>query len=273
MNADVFRNYEDRCMTRFDSGRPPADAPRVWRRSALISGLALGLSGSLLRGGLAEEGPNSSLYSGRLAAWRAAMATAASPATSATPGPQAAGQPLSWYEIPLPPPKEVRVHDIVTIRVDTGARVSESAQLQRRRTSQYDAILNDWIQLVGLRAVKPSPQSDGDPRVQGNLNQLNRVTGQLDTTESLKFEIAATVAAILPNGNIVLEAHREVINNNEKWLHSLSGTCRREDIGPNNVVLSKDIANLRIEKRELGQIRDAYRRGWLTRWWDQFGPF
>lgn len=264
-------------MTGFDPRHRPARPPRVWRRRALISGLALGLSGGFLRLGLAEDGPNSSLYSGRLAAWRSAMAAAAGPTTGPTANPSAnaaaGGQPLSWYEIPLPPAKEVRVHDIITIRVDTGARVSESAQLQRRRTSQYDAILNDWIELVGLRAIKPAPQSDGDQRVQGNLNQLNRVTGQLDTTESLKFEIAATVAAILPNGNIVLEAHREVVNNNEKWLHSLSGICRREDIGPNNVVLSKDIANLRIEKRELGQIRDSYRRGWLTRWWDQFGPF
>ena len=25
--------------------------------------------------------------------------------------------------------------------------------------------------------------------------------------------------------------------------------------------------------QELGQIRDTYKRGWLTRWWDQFGPF
>lgn len=262
-------------MTLPDPHGRPALPSRAWRRRALISALALGLSGGLMGDGRAEDGPNSSLYSGRLAAWRAAMAAAgmaAGPTAGAT-SPASSSQPPSWYEIPLPPPKEVRVHDIITIRVDTGARVSESAQLQRRRTSQYDAILNDWIELVGLRAIKPAPQSDGDQRVQGNLNQLNRVTGQLDTTESLKFEIAATVAAILPNGNIVLEAHREVVNNNEKWLHSLSGICRREDIGPNNVVLSKDIANLRIEKRELGQIRDAYRRGWLMRWWDQFGPF
>jgi flagellar L-ring protein precursor FlgH len=179
----------------------------------------------------------------------------------------------SWYEIPIPPPKEVKVNDIITIRVDTGARLSESAQLQRRRTSQYDARLNDWIIFKGLRAIKPAPQSDGDQRVQGNLQQLNRVTGQLDTAESMKFEIASTVSAVLPNGNIVIEAHSVVENNNERWMHSLSGVCRREDIGPNNIVLSKDIANLRVKKEELGQIRDAYKRGWLTRWWDTFGPF
>ena len=114
----------------------------------------------------------------------------------------------SWYEVPLPPPKEVRVHDIITIRVDMGARMTSDAQLQRRRTAQYDAMLNDWIILEGLRAVKPAPQSDGDQRVQGNLNISTACTGELETTESLKFEIAATVAAVLPNGNLVLEAHR-----------------------------------------------------------------
>jgi flagellar L-ring protein FlgH len=243
---------------------------RVLLSGAVYCGVSVGLAG--LTGG--DDGPNSSLYSSRLASAR----------QNVPPGPQqnaggsfASAEQLpptpSWYEIPIPPPKEVKVNDIITIRVDTGARVSESAQLQRRRTSQYDARLNDWIVLEGLRAIRPAPQSEGDQRVQGNLNQLNRVTGQLDTTESLKFEIAATIAAVLPNGNIVLEAHRVVQNNNEQWMHSLSGVCRREDIGPNNVVLSKDIANLRVKKEELGQIRDSYKRGWLTKWWDQFGPF
>jgi flagellar L-ring protein precursor FlgH len=221
---------------------------------------------------LSQEGPNSSLYSGRMAA----IGRSTQPAANDGALPPSNGQPLqpaSWYQVPLPPPKEVKVNDIITIRVDIGGRFSSDAQLQRRRTAQYDAVLDDWIVLEGLKAIKPAPQSDGDQRVQGNLNQLNRVTGQLDTTESLKFEIAATVAAILPNGNVVLEAHRTVRNNNEQWLHSLSGVCRREDIGPGNVVLSKDIANLHIEKRELGQIRDSYKRGWLSKWWDQFGPF
>ena len=248
-----------------DLGRLPR---RMLLRGALGAGLSLGAAGL----GICQDVPNSSLYSGHMTAVSRTM----QPPVGGSPASYAAGagqQQQSWYEVPLPPPKEVRVYDIVTIRVDTGARVSSQAQLQRRRTAQYDARLNDWLVLEGLRAIKPAPQTEGDQRVQGNLNQLNRVTGQLDTTESLKFEIAATVASVLPNGNIVLEAHRTIRNDDEQWMHSLTGICRREDIGPGNVVFSKDIANLQIEKRELGQIYDSYKRGWLTRWWDQFGPF
>ena len=249
-----------------DLGRLPR---RAFLQGAVWTGLSLGVAPLAL----SQDVPNSSLYSHRLETMKQAARPGppSNMAAGVIPnGPQA---PASWYEVPPPPAKEVKINDIITIRVDTGARLSETAQMQRRRTSQYDARLNDWIVLEGLRAIKPAPQSNGDERIQGNLNQLNRVTGQLDTAESLKFEIGATVAAVLPNGNIVLEAHRVIRNNNEQWMHSLSGVCRREDVGPNNVILSKDIANLQIEKRELGQIRDAYKRGWLTRWWDQFGPF
>lgn len=236
---------------------------RDFVRAAVCTGLSLGAAGLTL----AQDGPNSSLYSGRMNAVSFTRAQAGPANLDAAP------LSSNWYEVPLPPPKEVRVHDILSIRVDMGARVSSDVQFQRRRTSQYDAQLNDWIDLDGLRAMKPAAMADGEPRAQGNLNYLNRVTGDLETTESIKFEIAATVSAILPNGNLVLEAHRTVRNNNELWMHSLSGICRREDIGPGNVILSKDIANLELEKRELGHMRDTYKRGWLMRWWDQVSPF
>jgi flagellar L-ring protein FlgH len=246
---------------------------RLPRRAFLRGAVCTGLSLALASTGYAVDGPNSSLYSNRMENIRKGAPNGASGGVLGSLNATGPGQPQSWYEVPPPPMKEVHVHDIITIRVDTGARLSESAQLQRRRTGQYDALLNDWVVLEGLRAIRPAPQSEGNQRIQGNLNQLNRVTSQLDTAESLKFEIAATVSAILPNGNLVLEAHRVIDNNNEQWVHSLSGVCRREDVGPNNVVLSKDVANLRVKKQEMGHIRDSYKRGWLTRWWDQLGPF
>lgn len=238
----------------------------------------------------AEEGPNSSLYSGRLASARRIRQQEQLPAPGGSqpypyngpsplaPLPQMSGNPgtplaTSWYEIPLPPPKEVKKEDIITIRVDLGSRVSSEGELQRRKSSSYDSILKDWVVLEGLRAVRPAPQSQGDPRIQGSSNQTLRAQAELETNESIKFDIAAKVASVLPNGTIVLEAHRRIQNNNEVWNVSLGGICRREDIQPGNVVLSKDIADLKIDKREVGHIRDSYKRGWMVRWLDTFNPF
>ncbi len=216
----------------------------------------------------AIEGPNSSLYSAKMAQ-QAAQGMQ-------VPGPQ--GRPVqasggSWYETPLPPPKEVKKGDLIKIRVDLGARMSSDGEIQRRKNSQYDALLNDWVLLNGLRNVKPDPQADGDQRIRGTNNQLYRATGELETSESIKFNITATVADILPNGNVVLEAHWKINNNNEQWIRSLSGVVARENIGPGNLVLGEDVADLHIGKQETGHVRDAYKRGWVTRLLDTFSPF
>ena len=61
--------------------------------------------------------------------------------------------------------------------------------------------------------------------------------------------------------------------NEEIWEQSLSGIVRRDDVLPNNTVLSEDIAELRIMKREVGSVRDGYRRGWFLRILDRYQPF
>jgi flagellar L-ring protein precursor FlgH len=227
---------------------------------------------------LADDGPNSSIYSNRLNSMRMQLARQQQSTTAPESLPPpiaaiAAGSPQSWYEVPLPPVKEAKENDIVTIRVDMGSRFNSDAQMQRRKTSSYDAVLKDWVFLQGLRGVYPDPQTRGEPRVRGEMNETYRALGDLDSTESLRFEIAAKVASVLPNGTLVIEARNEVEVNDERWLIALTGVVRREDIQPGNLVLSKDIADMRIKKRELGQVYDSYKRGWARRWLDTFAPF
>lgn len=171
------------------------------------------------------------------------------------------------------PRKEIQLHDIISIRVDEKARMVAEGEVERRKTASYNAALLDWLRLVGLSTVKPAPQSDGDPRVRGELTQLYRAEGEQETRELLTFNIAATVVDIRGNGTLVLEARRRVRNNNEVWEYSLTGICSKDVVGPGNIVLSRDIAQLSIDKRERGHVRDSYRRGWVMRLMDMFNPF
>lgn len=173
----------------------------------------------------------------------------------------------------LPPPRQIVKHDLVTVRVDKKAVMTSEGEVQRRKTGLYDAVLADWVALKGLLELKAAPQADGDPRVQGQLNQLYRAEGELETREALAFDITAEVVDIRPNGLLVMEAHDSFRVNNEVWEYSLSGVCRPEDIDPGNVILSKHIAHLQVWKRERGHVRDSYRRGWFARWFDTFNPF
>ena len=172
----------------------------------------------------------------------------------------------SPYYRHLPPPKELRTNDLITIRVDIKSQTSSEGEAERRRNLLYDAVLRDWVILKGLD-VKPSPQSGGDPRIQGQINGLFRAEGEVETNERVAFNITATIADIRPNGTLVLEAHKTVQVNDMAWDYSLSGICRKEDV-IENVILSDRIAELSVYKRERGQVRDSYKRGWFLTWWD-----
>ena len=148
-----------------------------------------------------------------------------------------------------------------------------SGEMDRRKNALYDAVLKDWLFLDGLKAIRPSPQSDGDARVRGQLQQLYRAEGEMQTRESLTLNIACHIADIRPNGTLVLEGHKQVQVNEEVWEVSLSGICRREDIGPDGMVLSRHIDELMIKKRDRGHVNDSYRRGWFLKWWDEFHGF
>ncbi len=179
----------------------------------------------------------------------------------------------SWTYIAPVRARRISINDRVTIRVDELASTTQEGEVERRKTASYNAVLQDWIRLIGLKAIKPNVQADGDQTIAGQLQQLYRAEGDVATREALALNIACTVADIRPNGDLVIEGHKQIRVNDDFWEVSLTGICRHADVGPDNVVLSRNIVNMKLDKRERGHVRDAYKRGWLVRWLDEFHPF
>jgi flagellar L-ring protein precursor FlgH len=109
--------------------------------------------------------------------------------------------------------------------------------------------------------------------VAAESNNNYRAESTIESRESMTFNIAATIVDIRPNGMLVLEARKAIRVNDNLWETSLSGVCRAQDIGPDNVVLSKDVIDLEIRKEDRGHLRDGYSRGWLQRFLDRYGLF
>lgn len=178
----------------------------------------------------------------------------------------------SWYFVPPPPMKQVELNDIVTVIVKEASQVITEGEVQRRTQSNFDARLRNWFQFRGF-SLYPLPTTVGEPRARGSFDNQVNTTAEIETQGSLTFRIAARVVDIRPNGNLVIEAHRTITNNDEVWEQSLTGIVRREDIAPDNTIMSEDVSELKIDKRETGTIRDSYRRGWLLQTFDRFKPF
>ncbi len=176
-----------------------------------------------------------------------------------------------FFYQPTKPRKELKLKDTVMIVVSEKSAMDSKGDVEAKKSSTFDAILKDWIKLNGTNIIPVKPSVE--PEVNGNMNSDFKANSQLKTQDSLTFTITATVEDIRPNGNLVLEAHQKIQNNEEIWERSLTGIVRREDILPNNSIRSERIAELSIHKREVGHIRDGYRRGWWTKFWDGVSPY
>lgn len=207
------------------------------------------------------------------------------PQAGPTIGSQAFGQPAAptglslensafMYQ-PLSPEAEsrqLRKEDIITVLVDYRSTMQSEGEAQSRKTSNYNAVLSDWLGFDG-KSIFAAPQSRGDPRVSGAINSQTRAEGEIELRDALTFRIAAKIVDIRPNGNLVIEAHRDIHVNDEVWRTSLTGIVRRQAIQPDRTVRSDSIADLKIHKKEIGQVRNAYAPGWFSFWWGKAKPF
>jgi flagellar L-ring protein precursor FlgH len=180
---------------------------------------------------------------------------------------------LSWIRHEPTVPHIWQENEFLMVIVDEKAFTTAEGEVQRRKNALYDAVLEDFVILNPFRWIKPSPQSDGDPRIKGQVQQQYRAENEMETTESVKLNVAVHIADIRPNGNLVLEGHKVIEINQEVWEVSLTGICAPDAVNANRTVLSERIVDLQLKKRERGHVYDAYKRGWFTRMLDRLDPF
>jgi flagellar L-ring protein FlgH len=179
----------------------------------------------------------------------------------------------SWtYQAPEDP-RTIKLHDLVTVMVDEKSAVISDGKMDRKKQAYGDLRLTNWIKFYNGLHLGSDNFNNGVPNIHGAVDNKMRSEADFETKDSLKFRIACNVVDIRPNGNLVIEGRRTIKNNEDTWEYSLTGEMRPDSLKPNNTVLSEDIAEMRIIKREAGHVRDGYRRGWVLEWLDKWQPF
>jgi flagellar L-ring protein precursor FlgH len=178
----------------------------------------------------------------------------------------------SWiYEVTADP-RQFKINDQVTVIVSEKSAVQSQGKMDQQKQVSGKGILSNWI-LLNKMSVVPDPQTAGSPTVGGEYDNKFQTQADLETADTMTFKIACRIVDRRPNGLLVIEGRRKIQNNDNVWEQGVSGVIRPQDVLPNNTVLSENVAELNITKREEGHVRDGYRRGWLGAFLDKYQAF
>ncbi|MGG5808791.1 flagellar basal body L-ring protein FlgH [Falsiroseomonas sp. CW058] len=147
--------------------------------------------------------------------------------------------------------------DLVTVLVS----IQDEAQLQNR--TERERTGTDTLGIPRLLGLETSltrllPNAvDPSRLVQTNGEQTTNGTGSIRRNETVTLRVAATVAQVLPNGNLVVAGRQQVRVNHELRDMTVSGIIRPQDIASDNTVRHDRLAEARIAYGGRGTISDV----------------
>ena len=97
--------------------------------------------------------------------------------------------------------------------------------------------------------------------------------GSADQSNALSGEVTVTVAAVYPNGTMLVQGQKRVTLNRGDEFVQIKGVVRATDIDANNRIASTRVADARIAYTGKGDVARASRQGWLSRFFSVISPF
>jgi flagellar L-ring protein precursor FlgH len=146
--------------------------------------------------------------------------------------------------------KAFRLNDTITIQVAVQTTAAQSGTVDSERTFST----NSAVTGVMGRAPKST-----NPLLAANSAQVLKGQGSTASNTTFQTNLTGQVIAVLPNGNLVVEAERQIFMNNQHENIVVRGMIRPGDIGPGNTVPSASLSNLEIEMKGKGIISDGVR--------------
>ena len=174
------------------------------------------------------------------------------------------GRDVALFENPI----ARHVGDIVTIVL------SETTNAQKSATTTTQKSTSDT--LPGMSLFGSPVTIHGAQILSGTVNDASKFDGEGTSAQSnsLTGNITATIAKVLPNGNLYIKGEKKIWINQGQENVLVSGVIRPIDVAPDNSIPSAKVASARISYGGKGAIADANAAGWLSRFFNSpWTPF
>ena len=150
--------------------------------------------------------------------------------------------------------------DLLTILISESSVASFSASTSASKAADSSALQNVIKGLFSFLDLNGTKTTSGSNKDTG--------TGTTSQNGNLRARLTAEVVAVTPTGNLIIEGTRKLIINRETQTFKVTGIVRRDDIAPDNTVLSESIAQAEIRVEGKGQIANKQKQGFLSQLFD-----
>jgi flagellar L-ring protein precursor FlgH len=147
--------------------------------------------------------------------------------------------------------KARKLNDTIVILVSVQTTAAQSGDSSYQRTVTTSSAITGLPGGLSTTAVNPLFNANSSTALKG--------AGATDSNTTFSTALTGQVIAVLPSGNLVVEAQRKIFMNNQHEDVTVRGVVRPNDIGPSNTVSSASLSNLEIEMKGKGIISDSTR--------------
>jgi flagellar L-ring protein precursor FlgH len=177
--------------------------------------------------------------------------------------------------------KALRLNDLVTINIIESLSGSGKADTDTSRESELLYELTNFLGMNNDFNIQNWPILNGmyrggnvfQPEIASKTTSDFKGKGDTNREGKLVANITAKVVEVQPNGNLVLEARKEITINNETQILVLTGMARPDDVSSDNVIFSNQIADAQVYYVGDGVVQDKQNPGWMVRVLDRVWPF
>jgi flagellar L-ring protein precursor FlgH len=147
--------------------------------------------------------------------------------------------------------KARKLHDTLVILVSVQTTAAQSGDVNSSRAFQTSSAITGLAGDINTKGLNPLFNANSATTLKG--------AGATDSSTTFQTSLTGQVIAVLPSGNLVVEAQRKIFMNNQHEDVTIRGVVRPNDIGPSNTVSSAALGNLEIEMKGKGIISDSTR--------------
>ena len=172
--------------------------------------------------------------------------------------------------------REIKPHDLITVRIKDGYAFVKSAKLTTDNKYDTKFSINKMFNITpgaGGSNVVARPTAGDKPAIDITSERKGDDSGSTGSKQSLDVILTAHVVEVYPNHTFSFEATQVTEQDENKMSITLFGIARVQDLSADNLLAGERVDSKQISVKNDGPVARMGKRGWFVKLLDLLWPF